>query len=248
MIKYNNTPSIVVEDNVLSPALCEHIIKFAENKGLADNLINHDGKYIQDKARTSKGIFLSYGDNKVLDGVIEALSDMCGLPPARLEPISIQRYQPGQEYKPHYDGFLPEEMDKMPESSKIKEGGNRCVTMIAYLNDVQDGGGTVFPVLGFANQAVQGRVLMFGNLDENKVVHPASLHMGVAPSSGNKWILTLWFRERDVIVKKKELKKELSKKSSVTRIDKKPVDRDLHEKNVYEEFKKITADRGSMPL
>tara|TARA_R100001443_G_scaffold27140_3_gene40438 strand:- start:15471 stop:16214 length:744 start_codon:yes stop_codon:yes gene_type:complete len=247
MIKYNNTPTIVVEDNVLSPALCEHLIEFAENKGLAPNLINRDGKYIQDEARTSQGIFISYGDNKVLDGVIEALSGMCALPPARLEPVSIQRYQPGQEYKPHYDAFLPEEMDEMPESSKIKEGGNRCVTMITYLNDVSDGGGTVFPVLGFATQAVQGRVLMFGNLDENKIVHPASLHMGLPPSEGDKWILTLWFREKEVMVTKKELKKEL-KKASVTRIDKQPVDGKLHAKNVHEKFKKIVSDRGSMPL
>ena len=146
MIKYNNTPSIVVEDNVLSPDLCEHIIGFANNKGLKPNLINRDGEYIQDDARTSEGIFLEYGDNKVLDGVIEAFSGMCGLSPDRLEPVSIQRYLPGQEYKPHYDGFLLDEIEEMPESSKIKEGGNRCVTMIAYLNDVSDGGGTVFPV------------------------------------------------------------------------------------------------------
>jgi hypothetical protein len=51
MIKYNNAPSIIVEDNVLSPALCERIISLATNKGLGDNLINRDGKYIQDETR-----------------------------------------------------------------------------------------------------------------------------------------------------------------------------------------------------
>ena len=247
MIKYNNTPTIVVEDNVLSPDLCEHIINLAENKGLGDNLINRNGKYIQDKARTSKGAFFDYGDNNVLDGVIEALSDMCGLPPTRLEPVTIQRYQPGQEYKPHYDAFLPNEMGEMPESSKIKEGGNRCVTMIAYLNDVRDGGGTVFPVLGLAIQAVQGRVLMFGNLDENKVPHPASLHMGLPPENGDKWIITFWFREKDVMVTKKELKKALKAEQSVS-TKPKTVKPKLREEKVFNEFKKITEDRGSMPI
>jgi len=247
MIKYNNTPTIVVEDNVLSPDLCEHIINLAENKGLGDNLINRKGKYIQDKARTSKGAFFDYGDNNVLDGVIEALSDMCGLSPTRLEPVTIQRYQSGQEYKPHYDAFLPNEMGEMPKSSKIEEGGNRCVTMIAYLNDVRDGGGTVFPVAGLAIQAVQGRVLMFGNLDENKVPHPASLHMGLPPENGDKWIITFWFREKDVMVTKKELKNALKSKQSV-KTEKKPVDSKLHAKNVYKKFKEITEDRGSMPL
>ena len=247
MIKYNNTPSIVVEDNVLSPALCEHIVNLAETKGLGDNLINRDGKYIQDEVRTSKGAFFSYGDNDVLDGVIEALSGMCGLPPTRLEPVTIQRYQPGQEYKPHYDAFLPDEMGEMPKSSKVEEGGNRCVTMISYLNDVQDGGGTVFPVLGLAIQAKQGRVLMFGNLDENKIPHPASLHMGLPPENGDKWIITFWFREKDVMVTKKELRKELNSKKAAS-IDKKPVDSKLHAKNVHKKFKQIAADRSEMPL
>ena len=247
MIKYNNTPSIVVEDNVLSPALCEHIVNLAETKGLGDNLINRDGKPIQDKARTSKGAFFDYGDNDVLDGVIEALSGMCGLPPTRLEPVTIQRYQPGQEYKPHYDAFLPDEMGEMPKSAKIKEGGNRCVTMISYLNDVQDGGGTVFPVLGLGIQAKQGRVLMFGNLDENKIAHPASLHMGLPPENGDKWIITFWFREKDMMVTKKELRKELNSKKA-TRVDKKPVDSKLHAKNVHKKFKQIAGDRSEMPL
>jgi prolyl 4-hydroxylase len=247
MIKYNNAPSIVVEDNVLSPALCEHIINLAENQGLGDNLIIRDGKYIQDEARTSESAYFSYGNNDILDSVIEALSGMCGLPPTRLEPVSIQRYQPGQEYKPHYDAFLPDEKGKMPKSAKIKQGGNRCVTMIAYLNDVSDGGGTVFPVLGFAIQAVQGRVLMFGNLDEHKIPHPSSLHMGLPPENGDKWILTCWFREKDFMVTKKELNKELNSKKS-TNTEKKPVDAKLHAKNVFNKFKEIASDRGEMPL
>ena len=183
----------------------------------------------------------------MLDTVIEALSDMCGLPPTRLEPVTIQRYQPGQEYKPHYDGFLPDDKGKMPKSAKVKESGNRCVTMITYLNTVSDGGGTVFPVAGLAIQAVQGRVLMFGNLDENKVPHPASLHMGLPPENGDKWIITFWFREKDVMVTKKELKNALKSKQSV-KTEKKPVDSKLHAKNVYKKFKEITEDRGSMPL
>lgn len=247
MIKYNNSPTIIVEDNVLSPDLCDHIINLAESKGLGDNLIIRDGKYIQDKIRTSKGSYFSYGDNDVLDTVIEALSDMCGLPPTRLEPVTIQRYQPGQEYKPHYDGFLPDDKGKMPKSAKVKESGNRCVTMITYLNTVSDGGGTVFPVLGLAIKAVQGRTIIFGNLDEHKVPHPSSLHMGLPPEDGDKWILTFWFREKDFMVTKKELAKALKAKKSTT-VEKKPFDSKQHAKNVHEKFKKIASDRSEMPL
>ena len=247
MIKYNNSPTIIVEDNVLSPDLCDHIVNLATTQGLGNNLIIRDGKYVQDEMRTSKGSYFSYGDNDVLDTVIEALSDMCGLPPTRLEPVTIQRYQPGQEYKPHYDGFLPDDKGKMPKSAKVKESGNRCVTMITYLNTVSDGGGTVFPVLGLAIKAVQGRTIIFGNLDEHKVPHPSSLHMGLPPEDGDKWILTFWFREKDFMVTKKELAKALKAKKS-TIVEKKPFDSKQHAKNVHEKFKKIAADRSEMPL
>lgn len=243
MIKYSNAPTIVVEDYVLSPRLCDRLMDLAQKKGLAPNLINRDGEYIQDHVRTSEGVFFSYGDDDTLDRVIEAFSDMCGLAPSRLEPVTIQRYQPGQEYRPHYDAFLPEEMEDLPESSKIEEGGNRCVTMIAYLNDVQDGGGTVFPVLGFAIQAKQGRVLMFGNLDDNKLPHPASLHMGLPPENGDKWILTFWFREK--MVNKKDLKQALKPQKSK---EKKQFDRTVHAKNVHEKFKELCAEKGALPL
>ena len=49
------------------------------------------------------------------------------------------------------------------------------------------------------------------------------------------------------MVTKKELSKALKAKQSV-KTDKKPVDRELHEKNVLNKFKAITEDRGSMPL
>ena len=88
---------------------------------------------------------------------------------------------------------------------------------------------------------------MFGNLDENKIPHPASLHMGLPPENGDKWIITFWFREKDVMVTKKELKKALKAEESV-KTDKKPVDAKLSAEKVFKKFKEITEDRGSMPL
>ena len=63
-------------------------------------------------------------------------------------------------------------------------------------------------------QAFQGRILMFGNLDENKEAHPLSMHMGLPPNTGDKWILTLWFRERDYILNKSDIRKAVKKMES----------------------------------
>jgi len=72
------------------------------------------------------------------------------------------------------------------------------------------------------------------------------LHMGLPPENGDKWIITFWFREKDVMVTKKELKKALNSEKSVK--TKKKFNAKLHAKNVHNKFKAITEDRGSMPL
>jgi prolyl 4-hydroxylase len=75
------------------------------------------------------------------------------------------------------------------------------VTIIAYLNDVQSGGGTDFPKLGFTIPPKKGDVVVFNNTcDEDSQnghlnIHQNSLHAGMPVLSGKKWIVNLWFRQ-----------------------------------------------------
>ena len=82
-----------------------------------------------------------------------------------------------------------------------------------------------------------------GNLDDNKLPHPASLHMGLPPEHGDKWILTFWFREK--MVNKKDLKQALKPQKSK---EKKQFDRTVHAKNVHEKFKELCNEKGALPL
>jgi|SRR5665647_850725 len=62
---------------------------------------------------------------------------------------------------------------------------SRVVSIIMYLNDVTEGGGTTFPDLNLTVTPRKGQVLMF----------PAFLtypHMGVAPVSNSKYIIVTW--------------------------------------------------------
>jgi prolyl 4-hydroxylase len=196
MFIYNSIPTVVVQDNVSTPQECEYLINLAKTIGLQKNKVNQNGTQILDEKRTSEGVFIPYGSDQTLDEIVERLSAIARVPSSKAEPITIQRYTVGQEYKPHWDAW-PTDV-KVEQPPELEDAGNRSVTLLLYLND-SDGGSTGFPNLGFVVQAMQGRILMFGNLDENKEPHPLSLHMGMSPESGEA-------------LKAKEPKKEKAKK------------------------------------
>tara|TARA_R110002020_G_scaffold20804_4_gene70639 strand:+ start:5252 stop:5980 length:729 start_codon:yes stop_codon:yes gene_type:complete len=242
MFIYNSIPTVVVQDNVITPAECKSIISLAKSLGLREQEVNKKGKTKSDSQRSSTGIGIDVNYNDSVHEVTERLAAICRIPLSHSEPMNIQRYIPGQKYTPHYDAARDSE--EMPPEFYLKESGNRSVTMIAYLNDVEGGGGTGFPNLGFVVKAFTGRILMFGNLDEKSDAHPLSLHMGMEPSGGEKWMFTLWFREKEYMSTKKALEKKGNKKAK-----KKPnglarqSNRDLHK-----EIKNIVDTPGRLPL
>ena len=74
------------------------------------------------------------------------------------------------------------------------------ITVIAYLNDVQEGGETGFPELGINVPPKKGDTLVFHNTLQEDVaayprINPRSLHGGMPVIKGEKWMVNLWFRE-----------------------------------------------------
>ena len=70
------------------------------------------------------------------------------------------------------------------------------VTCLLYLNDVEDGGGKSFPILGVEIGAKKGRMVQFHNCHEGSTaLHRDSLHGGMAVLKGEKWACNFWFRE-----------------------------------------------------
>ena len=92
-------------------------------------------------------------------------------------------------------------MKRRMEKKNWEPGGQRLVTVLAYLNDVQEGGGTEFPEMGVTINAKKGNVAVFHNTlpltptTNHSKVHPRSLHGGMPVIKGEKWMVNLWFRE-----------------------------------------------------
>ena len=75
------------------------------------------------------------------------------------------------------------------------EAGNRARTICVYLNDVEAGGETEFPVAGVRVKPQAGRAVIFDNLREDGSPDVDSLHAGMPVVRGEKWLATLWIRQ-----------------------------------------------------
>ena len=115
------------------------------------------------------------------------------MPENNFEFFQCLYYDPGQEYMNHYDTF-----DETSERGKkvVQETGQRKYTILAYLNDDFEGGGTYFPNLDLLVQPRKGRVVIFDNLDENGQVLKAAYHAGLPVTTGRKYAVNIWVRNK----------------------------------------------------
>ena len=184
MFVYAKTPTICVVDGVVTPEECKNIIEHSEHKLKPSTVAAPEG-LIPDKDRTSHGVFLPHSD---FSEVCDRISEITDMPLERAEPINVLRYTNAQEYKPHYDAL---------DGDYLDNGGQRLLTCLVYLNNAV-GGATAFPKLNLIVGSIGGRLLMFGNVDKDKKPHELSLHQGLPPHEGEKWVMTLWFRENKI--------------------------------------------------
>lgn len=145
--------------------------------------------------RTSQGTFLSgaLASDPVVLALRARAAQLTLLPAEHGEPIQVLRYAPGEEYKNHVDYIPPKSAQA---AKRMARGGQRLCTVLMYLNDVEEGGQTLFPRAGVEVPARQGDAVLFFNVRPDHQVDPRTLHAGAPVIEGEKWLATLWVRER----------------------------------------------------
>ena len=79
---------------------------------------------------------------------------------------------------------------------EVAERGQRVATFLLYLNDDYEGGETEFPFLGFRYKGKKGDALLFWNVTPSGAPDLNTRHAGTPPTSGEKWVLSQWLRQR----------------------------------------------------
>lgn len=142
--------------------------------------------------RTSSSSNLDQSDDTV-KLVESSISELLAIEPRNGEGIQGQYYTKGQTFKPHCD-FLQESEAHWKRARR--EGGQRVWTAMAYLDEDMHGGETKFVTAGFSIKPVTGMLLLWANMNNEGNPDHLTLHEATPIVSGEKTILTKWYRER----------------------------------------------------
>jgi hypothetical protein len=112
----------------------------------------------------------------------------------QLEPTNVMHYDVGQEFAPHYDFVRPDRVGAFAE--ELEAVGQRCATVLVYLNEGYHGGETDFPLLNFRFKGKTGDALIFWNVSQSGGLERNARHAGLPVTAGEKWLLSQWVRQR----------------------------------------------------
>ena len=180
-------------DNFLNDVECQKIIKLTKKYSKQSTVVNYNSDKNTSNWRTSLTCHLKdINENKeIISRINERICLTMNLKDTFSEPIQAQYYQVGQQFKAHTDYF-----DPGTNISDVNLKGNRTWTFMIYLNDVEIGGETYFPIINKSIKPKKGMALIWNNNDLNGNPNYNTLHQGKPTIKGEKFIITKWFREK----------------------------------------------------
>lgn len=209
--KYRQGPGkgawLITLDNFLSNAECDRLIQLGHGIGYerssgasistagGNKPLVFDGSYkaFENQTRTSTTAWCKdeCHQDPVADAVQNRIELLTGIPDTNSEYLQLLRYEATQFYKLH--------MDYIPLHRKRPQGP-RILTVFLYLNDVESGGGTNFPLLNNVTvQPVKGRAVVWPIVLNSMPldVDPRTMHEALRVEKGVKYSVNSWLHQRN---------------------------------------------------
>lgn len=188
----HESPRIAQLDGLLSVDECRLLVASAQPMLRPSQVHTPGSEAAQMQIRTSSDAsFDPLLEDFSLRMVQLRMAAAAGVELVDAEQLIVLRYEPGQEYRPHRDYLSSDAIERDRPAA-----GNRRRTICTYLNTPTEGGATEFPTAGVRIEPKAGRAVVFDNLTAEGGAEPTSLHAGLPVVRGEKWLATLWLRER----------------------------------------------------
>ncbi|MBS1955566.1 MAG: cupin-like domain-containing protein [Cyanobacteria bacterium SZAS-4] len=179
---------IFVIENFLTEEECDAMVAILNESNMKPSTVtNTNNGY-----RTSYSSDMSVDSFEIVKKIDLKLATALGVNLSHTEGVQVQKYEIGQEFKPHTDYFEPD-TDEYDEHCTGR--GNRTWTVMVYLRDTTKGGGTKFTKLGKTFYPKKGKALAWNNLNKDGTPNVNTMHWGMPVEEGQKIIITKWFRE-----------------------------------------------------
>jgi prolyl 4-hydroxylase len=178
-------------DNFLDQNECDALVRLSKQHLRPSELPVRDEDHYKG-FRTSSTCDLPFTQDPLAFEIDTKIVKALGLGVGEREVIQAQHYGVGQQFKAHYDYFAPGSTDFKVYQ---KQGGQRTWTFMIYLNEACEGGETEFVKLGLKFKPKTGTALVWNNLHADGEVNENTLHQAHPITSGEKIVITKWFRE-----------------------------------------------------
>jgi prolyl 4-hydroxylase len=189
------SPRICAIDGFVSAAECDWLIERGRRNLRRAKVYRRDvsGHSAVDNRTNTESAFTVVNADLVLCLVRDRIAGAIGMPTQFFEMTKLLNYEPGQKFGLHADFLEPgtPALDR-----EIREHGQRVLTFLAWLNDDYEGGETEFPEIGQRFKGRRGDALFFVNADASGAPDYRTIHAGLPPTSGVKWLLSQWVRNR----------------------------------------------------
>jgi len=183
---------VTVVDNFIAEPEVEEMLSYFDDMELSDVCTEEGGSALHDH-RTGTRKWIDHDHTPMFKILCDRVSNFVGIDLVNAEKAQFLEYGPGEKYDPHFDAFDAES----EQWQHYCKSGQRLVSVMGYLNDLDTGGGTAFPKLGLDIKPRAGRLLVWNNVGEDLgKPHPDSLHGGMPVEEGIKKCFTIWFREK----------------------------------------------------
>ena len=184
-------PRVSAAPALISPAICDWLaVRAGPRLRRADVFDQATGETRLDERRSNSQAMFDLVNTDVIVSLVRArIASLAATTPRLLEATQVLHYTVGQRFDLHFD-FL----NVAAGGFAAAEHGQRVKTVIVYLNDDFEGGETHFPRLPLSHRGRKGDALIFSNVDEAGQPDRRTLHAGLPPTRGEKWVLSQWVR------------------------------------------------------